>query len=390
MSKSPANYFSLETVWLSQTIGWSSRANARDLGFLATLEMTPEINRHIIFDISRGSRGDGSAQHELGRTMRLAITALFFCVSLWPSQIYAQPRGSELILAYPGAGGTSTIILAAQKWGFFSKNKLNVQTVLMRSSIANAALMAGEMSYFAGVGPASVSATLSGVPSRAVWVTSNRLTFELVANPIFKNVVDLRSKRIGVVGLGGTNHVSLVMALEKSGVNPKNFVIISIPAEQSLQALETGHVDAFALSPPFLVQAQSKGFKTLLDIGALIEMPVGGLTVMVQKLRTAPDEVKRVILALQQTKQAFLKNEEEAIAFFAGSQNMDRQTASKSYELLKKSFSANGVPTRTGMENIVKSIQTAGRFAGRNIAFEEIADAALAAEVARELGYRVE
>ncbi len=119
-------------------------------------------------------------------------------------------------------------------------------------------------------------------------------------------------------------------------------------------------------------------------------MPVGGMTVMVQKLRTAPDEVKRVIMALQQTKQAFLKNEEEAIAFFAGSQNMDRQTASKSYELLKKSFSANGVPTRTGMENIVKSIQTAGRFAGRNIAFEEIADAALAAEVARELGYRVE
>src|SRR5438093_8718728 len=136
MSKSPANYFSLETVWLSQTIGWSSRANARDLGFLATLEMTPEINRHIIFDISRGSRGDGSAQHELGRTMRLAITALFFCVSLWPSQIHAQPRGSELILAYPGAGGTSTIIIAAQKWGSFSNTNLNVQTVIMRQSIA--------------------------------------------------------------------------------------------------------------------------------------------------------------------------------------------------------------------------------------------------------------
>src|SRR5438552_13747024 len=154
--------------------------------------MTPEINRHTIFDISRGSRGDGSAQHELGRTMRLAITALFFCISLWPSPTHAQPRGSELILAYPGAGGTSTIILAAQKWGFFSKNKLNMQTVLMRSSIANAALMAGEMSYFAVVGPASVSSTWSGVPSRALWVTSNRLTFELVANPIFKNDDELQ------------------------------------------------------------------------------------------------------------------------------------------------------------------------------------------------------
>ncbi|HKN35252.1 MAG TPA: hypothetical protein VJX16_18570, partial [Terriglobales bacterium] len=60
-------------------------------------------------------------------TKKLALLSagLFVCISLWPSPTHAQPRGSELILAYPGAGGTSTIILAAQKWGFFSKNKLN-------------------------------------------------------------------------------------------------------------------------------------------------------------------------------------------------------------------------------------------------------------------------
>ncbi|HTN73350.1 MAG TPA: ABC transporter substrate-binding protein [Methylomirabilota bacterium] len=322
--------------------------------------------------------------------MILGIAALTLLFALWPSQLPAQPRGSELILAYPGVGGTSTIIIAAQKWGFFSKNKLNVQPVLMRSSIANAAMMAGEMSYFAGVGPASVSATLSGMPSKAVWVTGDRLTFELIARPAFKTVADLKSKKLGVIGLGGTNHVSLVMALEKSGVNPKDFIIISVPAEQSLQALEAGHVDAFALSPPFLVQALSKGYRMVLDIGALVEMPVGGLTVMAQKLRTQPDEVKRVIMALQQTKLAFLKSEEEAIALFAGLLNMDRQTAAKSYELLKRSFSANGIPTRIGMENIVKSIQAAGRFTGRNIPFEEIADATLASQVARELGYKVE
>src|SRR5262245_62992626 len=91
----------------------------------------------------------------------------------------------------------------------------------MRSSIANAALMAGEMSYFAGVGPASVSATLSGMPSRAVWVIGDRLTFELIAKPAFKTIADLRSKKLGVIGLGGTNHVSLVMALEKS-ITPRD------------------------------------------------------------------------------------------------------------------------------------------------------------------------
>jgi ABC-type nitrate/sulfonate/bicarbonate transport system substrate-binding protein len=131
--------------------------------------------------------------------MHFGIAALTLVFFLWPSQLPAQSRGSELILAYPSVGGTSTILVAAQRWGFFTKNKLNVQTVLMRSSIANAALMAGEMNYFAGVGPASVSATLSGMPSQAVWVTGDRLTFELVARPAFKGVADLKSKKLGVI-----------------------------------------------------------------------------------------------------------------------------------------------------------------------------------------------
>src|SRR5262249_25769974 len=171
----------------------------------------------------RGSSGRGfepvECQEMIGirRTMHLGIAALTLLFSLWPSQLPAQPRGSELILAYPGVGGTSTILVAAQRWGFFTKNKLNVQTVLMRSSIANAALMAGEMSYFAGIGPASVGATLSGMPSKAVWVIGDRLTFELIAKPAFKTIADLRSKKLGVIGLGGTNHVSFVIALEKHG-----------------------------------------------------------------------------------------------------------------------------------------------------------------------------
>jgi ABC-type nitrate/sulfonate/bicarbonate transport system substrate-binding protein len=160
---------------------------------------------------------------EFGRTVILTLSGFFFCASLWPSQLPAQSRGSELILAYPGVGGTSTILVAAHRWGFFVKNNLNVQTVLMRSSIANAAMMAGEMSYFAGVGPASVSATLSGMPSRAVWVTGDRLHSNSSPNRHFKTLAELRSKKLGVIGLGGTNHVSLVMALERSGINPKDF-----------------------------------------------------------------------------------------------------------------------------------------------------------------------
>jgi hypothetical protein len=48
------------------------------------------------------------------------------------------------------------------------------------------------------------------------------------------------------------------------------------------------------------------------------------------------------------------------------------------------------VPSREGMEQIVKSLQMLGQFTGKKVAFEEIADARIAREVARELGYKVD
>jgi len=96
-------------------------------------------------------------------------------------------------------------------------------------------------------------------------------------------------------------------------------------------------------------------------------MPVGGLT-HGQKLRTAPDEVKRVIMALAANETGVSEERGRSDRFFCRLANMDRQTASKSYELAEKSFSANGVPTRTGMENI-REVDTDSRpVCGRNIA----------------------
>ena len=53
-------------------------------------------------------------------------------------------------------------------------------------------------------------------------------------------------------------------------------------------------------------------------------------------------------------------------------------------------MSGNGVPSRKGIEQIVKSLQLLGQFSGRKIAFEDVADARIAREVAKELGYKIE
>jgi ABC-type nitrate/sulfonate/bicarbonate transport system substrate-binding protein len=210
-----------------------------------------------------------------------------------------------------------------------------------------------------------------------------------MAKPEFKNVQELKRKKIGVSGLGGTSHVALTAALEKSGIGPKDFVAVSVPGGQVMQSLESGFVDAAALNPPTMFFAQRHGYIRLLDIGALVEMASGGLTAMVKTIRTRPDEVKRIIRALQLGKRAMLKSRERTLDLITGVLKMDKQTAADTYKAVEASFNDTGIPTREGMSNIIKAIKAEGRFTDRNITFEEIAEPKFAIEVAKELGYKV-
>jgi ABC-type nitrate/sulfonate/bicarbonate transport system substrate-binding protein len=301
----------------------------------------------------------------------------------------AQERPKKIRITYPTESIAVLPLFAALKWKAFEPNDLQAEIIQARSQVANAVLASGEVSYFAGVGPASISATLRGLPSRAIWFATDELIYTLIARPEFRTIKDLRSKKIGLTGLGGTSHVALQIALESAGENPKTFVYLSITAAQLPAALETGAVDAALFSPPLDVYAKKKGYRDLLDVGSHAKMPFGGLTTMLSTLRTRPDEVKKVIRTLQSTKQEMLKSKEKTVALISSFLKVDRETAEGTYSVYVKTVSGDGVPSREGIDQIIKSLQAAGQFTDRKVSFEEVADDRLAKEVARELGYKI-
>jgi hypothetical protein len=67
---------------------------------------------------------------------------------------------------------------------------------------------------------------------------------------------------------------------------------------------------------------------------------------------------------------------------------MDKEAAGETYDEFVTALSPTGVPSRVGMETLVKAIQAQGRHVDRKVAFNEIADERLATEVAKELGYK--
>ena len=280
-------------------------------------------------------------------------------------------------------------LVAAREWKLFQEQGLDVEIILMRSAAAAAALVSGDLDYQSGIGPASISATLSGVESRALWSSTSHITYWLMAKPEYKSLQDLKGKKIGVSGLGGTSHVAMVVALEKRGLSPKDYVAVSVPGGQVVQSLDSGFVDAATLNPPTMFFAQRRGFVRLLDVGSLVEMASGGLTAMTKTIRSRPDEVKRIIRALQLGKRAMLKSRDKTLELITNVLKMDKETASDTYKVVQESFNDTGIPTREGISNIIRAIKADGRFTDRNIAFEEVAEPRFAIEVARELGYKL-
>lgn len=322
-------------------------------------------------------------RRNLCRTLIILLASLAFADS--PA---AQERLKKISITYPSNSICCLPLFGAVQWKVFEENGFQAEIIQVRSQIANPALFNGEVQYVAGVGPASVSATLRGMPSRAVWFATDELIYSLVARPEFQNLKDLRNKRIGLTGIGGTSHVSLQIALESAGENPKNFVYLGLGASQLLAALETGTIDAALFSPPFDFYAKKKRFREVLDVGSRVKMPLGGVTVLVSTIKNRPDELKKVLRSLQSAKQEILRSKEKAIALMTTFLQVDREVAEDTYAVYRKTVSGNGVPTREGMEQIVRSLQAAGQFTDKKVAFEEVADDRIAKEVARELGYK--
>ncbi len=179
--------------------------------------------------------------------MRLFVLGLLIFLLSIPMSGGAQERRkiriSNATLSY-----SALALVAAREWKLFQEQGLDVEIILMRSAAAVAALASGDLDYQSGIGPASISATLSGVDSRALWSSTNRITYWLMAKPEYKSVQDLRHKKIGVSGFGGTSHVAMTVALEKRGLSPKDYVAVSVPGGQVVQSLNSGFVDGATLN----------------------------------------------------------------------------------------------------------------------------------------------
>ena len=149
--------------------------------------------------MTKRHRIDSDKRAIVRAVVTIAVIIMFACNG------WCQEKRTKIRISNAGFTLTALPLLAAKDWGVFSANGLDVELIVMSPTLAAAAVAQGDIDYVAGVGPASVAATLSGLPSRAIWFSSDRITYWLQSAPPYKTLQDLKGKKIALSGgVGGT------------------------------------------------------------------------------------------------------------------------------------------------------------------------------------------
>jgi ABC-type nitrate/sulfonate/bicarbonate transport system substrate-binding protein len=268
--------------------------------------------------------------------------ALAALLSISPPFVAAAAE--HAILGTPSRGLFEFPTVVAQQKGFYRDEGLEIERVQMQPAIAVKALVSGDVDYLLAWGSA-VRAAVTGVPIKAVVGMSARPLHVLIARPGINTPKDLRGKTIGVDSVAGTVDYLTRVAVRHFGMEPERDVKIIVTGESPtrLAALRSGSIDATPIDVAFAVKAEDEGFKRLIFLGDIIEMPLSGIAVLDKKLHNEREQVKKMIRATLRGTHFMKQNRAQTVQLLAEYLRITPSQAAKAYDTSINSFTDDGL-----------------------------------------------
>ena len=246
-------------------------------------------------------------------------------------------------LAYPARSLGALHIYVGQKMGFYNKHGLEVEPIQMKPTVSVASLISGDVRYLATAGSAIRSAAM-GAPIKIVSVGVIAPFFSLLGRPDSGGIGALKGKEIGLPGNPGSTADRVArFILKEAGLDPQKDVKFVYAGDPPIlyQAFRSGRFGAVMLSLPFPVLAEKEGYRILANAAEKINIPLTGLAVTDETLRTARDQVKKMVKADWEARRYIRKNKDSAVDVMVDWLGLERSVASRSYDLYLPALSGD-------------------------------------------------
>lgn len=312
--------------------------------------------------------------------MRTIVCALFVGTVLVTC---AEAR--KVTVAVPVLDVTQSALFVARDQGYFQKEGLDVELILMRGGVANQALIGGNVE-FTTVPTAGLQAALQGAPLKVVLSTFHKPMFWLYSRPQIRSVKELHNKKIAVLSLGAAGDSALRELIKKSGMDEnRDVAVLAIGTTATrLGALSTGVVDAAMMTFPHNITAAQAGFRELVSfIASDIIQLQGAIVTREALLNTQPDVVEKFLRATIKGIIYYSTNRSGAIQILARDVKTQESLAAKIYDLVKPALTPESILS----DDLQKRVMTPlwERVAKRDPSTARFFDFALARKINGEL-----
>ena len=240
---------------------------------------------------------------------------------------------------------TMSPLFIAKDRGYFLKEGLEVDLVLMRGGVSNQALIAGGVD-FSAVPTAGLQAALQGAPLKVIFSAYLKPIFWLYARPEVRSVKDLTGKKVAVSSLGAAGDAALRELFKKNGMDEnRDVAILAIGTTATrLSALSSNVVDAAMMTFPHNITAAEQGFRELVSfIASDIIQLQGTLVARDQLLQNDPVLVDKFLRATIKGFISYTANRGGAVSVLARNVKTTEELAARIYDLVRPAVAPEGL-----------------------------------------------
>ena len=269
---------------------------------------------------------------------------MLFGLLIWCALI---PRADarKVTVGVPVLDVTQSALYVARDRGYFQKEGLEVDLILMRGGVANQALIAGNVE-FTTVPTAGLQAALQGAPLKVVLSTFHKPMFWLYSRAEIKSVRELSGKKVAVSSLGAAGDSALRELIKKNGMDEnRDVAILAIGTTATrLGALSTGVVDAAMMTFPHNITAAESGLRELVSfIASDIIQLQGAIVTRDALLNSDAPLVERFLRATIRGIVYYSANRGGTVPILARNVKAQEDLAAKVYDLVKPALTPEGI-----------------------------------------------
>jgi ABC-type nitrate/sulfonate/bicarbonate transport system substrate-binding protein len=311
--------------------------------------------------------------------MNVFVVLLIVLGIAWPAQ------ARKVSVGIPVVDVSQSALYVARDRGYFQKEGLDVELILMRGGVANQALITGNVD-FTTVPTAALQAGLQGAPVKVLLSTFHKPMFWLYSRQAIRTPKDLSGKKVAVSSLGAAGDSALREWLKKNGMDENREVaILAIGTTATrLGSLATGVVDAAMMTFPHNITAGEQGFRELVSfIASDIIQLQGAIVTNDGLLRTDPGMVEKFLRATIRGLIYYSTNRGGAVPILARNAKSSEELAGKVYDLVKPALTPEGVLSDDLQRRVMSPLLE--RIGRKDVSTARFFDFALARKINGEL-----